>query len=636
MHIIETLVQKKKDVIGNELREISDKLENQDSGILKVTSRMIRTVYIEAKSNIPFSSHRNMVILQNANDVNMGYHHYDKNAAIRMIESMGKYMHEVLVDHLIKSNSPFSLILDASSDIEGRHYLITYFQAFEDNTPIVYFYKLIPMTDDLSADGHFAVIESAITDDPGLLVYFKQNLVGFASDGAAVMTGKKNGLVAKIRAFVTNKVYAVHCMAHRLELAIGKAYKVDDYFGKLDTIINNLYAFYGRGEKREAHLRKTAESLASKFFRLTYIFEVRWVSSQVSAMKSVHSMWKTVVHDLKQIKDDVDFSGDTRYKAANLLTILRGKHFLVIFHFLLDTLNQFTEYSKRMQVKSSLLADYGDFNEDIKDTFNNLKAQNGVYLATFLKDVGCRNVLEFYERQNIKYKDIELIHEMGVPKLHTIRDRFLQQIIDQINRYFPDGDVKIFAIFQPKNLPKKLGDVSTYGIVEIVSLCDYFKWGECEELGNEWSNLLRNILDEDDDCLVRQRYTQTAAYWSLLLKSQNIEWTPRVEKLVKTMLVITTGSAEAERGFSIMNHIKYDRRSRLSPKHLEALLRIRINGPDDMNTFVAIKYARRWVNENRIRTDDPNNKDKAVVGTKLESGNTKSNNNILTARSNLF
>lgn len=41
-------------------------------------------------------------------------------------------------------------------------------------------------------------------------------------------------------------------------------------------------------------------------------------------------------------------------------------------------------------------------------------------------------------------------------------------------------------------------------------------------------------------------------------------------------------SAEAERGFSILNHIKNKRRSRLTASHLQDLIRIRLNGADEL------------------------------------------------------
>lgn len=89
-----------------------------------------------------------------------------------------------------------------------------------------------------------------------------------------------------------------------------------------------------------------------------------------------------------------------------------------------------------------------------------------------------------------------------------IRDTFFESVIDEIDLYFPQRNVKKFAIFQPRNMPKRLDDVSTYGTDKVAWICNYFKWGECEDLGNEWSNLLGSILDSDTDCTLRQRHTQ--------------------------------------------------------------------------------------------------------------------------------
>lgn len=89
--------EKKKDILGQEFRKINEELEGEDNKALVVTSRMIRTVYIEVKTNIPYSSHRNMVVMQDSNGVNMGFHHYDKTAATKMAASISNYMHEILI-----------------------------------------------------------------------------------------------------------------------------------------------------------------------------------------------------------------------------------------------------------------------------------------------------------------------------------------------------------------------------------------------------------------------------------------------------------------------------------------------------------------------------------------------------------
>jgi len=74
--------------------------------------------------------------------------------------------------------------------------------------------------------------------------------------------------------------------------------------------------------------------------------------------------------------------------------------------------------------------------------------------------------------------------------------------------------------------------------------------------------------------------------------------------LIKVVLVIPIGSADAERGFSIMNHIRTSRRSRLSPSTLDSLIRVRLNGPNELDKFKAFKYSMEWV-KHHLRTDDP-------------------------------
>lgn len=100
--------------------------------------------------------------------------------------------------------------------------------------------------------------------------------------------------------------------------------------------------------------------------------------------------------------------------------------------------------------------------------------------------------------------------------------------------------------------------------------------------------------------------TKPFVFWSILLKDPSIAWQTNTKKLINTILVLPVGSAEAERGFSIMNYIKSKRRARLLPETLDHIMRIRINGPE-VKKFAARKYAKAWVNEKHMRTDDPLN-----------------------------
>lgn len=71
-------------------------------------------------------------------------------------------------------------------------------------------------------------------------------------------------------------------------------------------------------------------------------------------------------------------------------------------------------------------------------------------------------------------------------------------------------------------------------------------------------------------------------------------------------------SADAERGFAIMNNVKTTKRSSLNHENLESIMRIKINGPD-IEHFDAKRYAAYWVQQHGFRSDDPTNRGKQVA-----------------------
>lgn len=73
---------------------------------------------------------------------------------------------------------------------------------------------------------------------------FLRKLVGLGSDGASVMLGRNNGVAAKLRRLQPAMV-AVHCYAHKLELAFKDAIKHVPLDKKVTTcLLQGLYYFY--------------------------------------------------------------------------------------------------------------------------------------------------------------------------------------------------------------------------------------------------------------------------------------------------------------------------------------------------------------------------------------------------------
>jgi len=67
---------------------------------------------------------------------------------------------------------------------------------------------------------------------------------------------------------------------------------------------------------------------------------------------------------------------------------------------------------------------------------------------------------------------------------------------------------------------------------------------------------------------------------------------------------LTVGSSDVERSFSFLNILKTSRRSRLAPKILDNLIRIKMNGPLEISKFDSMKYAEVWIKSGHFPVDD--------------------------------
>lgn len=96
--------------------------------------------------------------------------------------------------------------------------VFTYYIGVEESELINLF---IDGTDDENDELDFQGFES-VDEEPTHLAPVNDAplLVGITTDGASVLTGRRNGVQKKIKEACNNLLTATHCLSHRLQLAI--------------------------------------------------------------------------------------------------------------------------------------------------------------------------------------------------------------------------------------------------------------------------------------------------------------------------------------------------------------------------------------------------------------------------------
>lgn len=81
---------------------------------------------------------------------------------------------------------------------------------------------------------------------------------------------------------------------------------------------------------------------------------------------------------------------------------------MVKLHFISDVLHHLSFWSQKMQQRTALLVDFAEFHEEILNTFEQLKNNNGRDLSLFLESVmceddRCQNLNDYYDSEIVTF-----------------------------------------------------------------------------------------------------------------------------------------------------------------------------------------------------------------------------------------
>jgi len=440
------------------------------------------------------------------------------------------------------------------------------------------------------------------------------------------MTGRINGVIAKLKT-ICPIIASVHCIAHRLQLALVHASHSVDYLDEFQGVVNSIYKYYHCSAKRLSTLRKIQEVFDLAHRKFKEVFDVRWLSFR-GAVDAILCNLEPLIHALNEDKQQ---PGNAT--AQGLLKFVLTFDFLATVHMMSDVLGHLSRLSRLFQSRN---IDFFHANlcfDACLTALKEMKCKPGPILQQFLNTLPQTEAELPPNASSFVWNGIEIQFNRrhNLDGFNRMMGKFLQQLCDNLENRFPDADaLKAFSILNPKSMPVTNPTDSkewTSSGIDSVDLLGkqieevYAKFPQetppvtVNGLQCEWveiKNMMRKSFSSLSTVDFIQKFVSldsTVHQTSCASVSEQMELGlasayPNFVALVKLYLCIPISSVDCERGFSTYNNIKTSVRNRLNVSTVNTLMQMSVDTPSitSMEEFNFDKAFQHWCGMKARRT----------------------------------
>lgn len=573
--------------------------------------KLIRTAYEMALNpSMPLKHFKILVKCQRENGVRLVEGKDDSNAAREFIHYIADAIKEKCAA-VIASSHFISILSDGSqarkTNDEKELILV---RTERNGLPVYFVVSLLEMASLGGTDANSikaaidGVFHSAEDDDSCNgripLTDYRTKVVSVTSDGASVNLGVYNGVLTQMKR-ERDWLVTIHCVNHRLELALKDAVKAFKPFDEVDRFYQDVWSLLKNSGKLKSEVAKAAEALNITYYTLSKIHGTRFLNHRRRGFSKLLHNWPALIAAFDNaLATPKGYRPETRAKLTGFVKKLKDYSFLCQVAAYLDVLENMGPLSlvfeksglMAFEVPSSVEKTLSNF-EDMSDekSWNDIALTS--YLAKFtIKEEGEHKTVrvnyakaghEKRKAKNREYLDIELEQMTGlrresIERAIKIRQDAASLLCPLITKRFSTYENGVFKA--TTWLDPSLWDHSDkqYGKHEINQLCDLFK----EPLENTAFDRTK-VEAEWRSLKVTQRLLyskmESSQLWENVLKFRRKEF-PNLSILVELGLCISASNSSVERAFSILTQILSDRRLRMRHETMENCLLIKGNDPN--------------------------------------------------------
>ncbi|XP_022168799.1 zinc finger MYM-type protein 1-like [Myzus persicae] len=498
--------------------------------------------------------------------------HQVQNQIIALVESEIKK--NIISD--VSSAPFFSLILDSTQDVSKVDQVSTIYRYVHIEKDELGIPKSIEIKEDFIG---FSEAEGSTGEaiEKQTIEIFKENGLdigkfrGIGLDGAASMSGKHNGLQARLRKRQQKAKY-VHCASHNLNLVVNDSVKniveIRQFFEMLET----LYTFFGNSILRWSMLKKESSDISRSLKRLC---PTRW-SSRIDCLISLNHMYP----DVMKVLNNITLTGrnkDEQNEASTLKKYFQRYETIILILVMYKILSKINLASKILQSPGADIGKAADLIKNtmenmlkIRDNFNNLieEADSKALQWNVKPEFSCkrtRKVKQFYGElcqdqrlsQGNRYFETQVLY------------RCIDTVVTQLKTRF-EGLSEISNLFSCiLRLPTISDDEISEGTKK---LADEFQDFNPAELASQIESLKCLFASELKSC--NSVFDMTKL---LIIENNNLITSfPDLLTAFYLFLTLPVTVASAERTFSKLKLIKNYLRSTMSQTRLSGLAMISI------------------------------------------------------------
>ncbi|MCO5609780.1 hypothetical protein L7F22_064012 [Adiantum nelumboides] len=498
-------------------------------------------------------------------------------AAREMLHAICDYVRGEVLTKLRRSHF-FSLSIDESTDRRLEKHLIVYVTYLTSQLQVeVNFLQLLEI-EKADAETIYNSIIKLLED----LKLDTRRFVAIATDGCSTMTGKKTGLVARLKRLFPSLI-AVHCIAHREALAAKDAADQFLEMDYMDKLAGKVYTWLGKSSNRHAEFSKLLKEFQLNDVKILQLHSVRWLSRGlvmariVEVMPAILELWKENNHP--------DYGTMLLYQVQFL------------FQYLADVLEQMNILSKVFQENivdvSTLGATFQKTKNILQTRYLDLQsefAKDSMRLNKFMKGTSSIGFMGF-ETSGGGIKNFPItwrsIHDQvtrdnaenaesgSLEDCKNIAKQHVQRLLQALDTRLEDLEVfKAMKFFEPIGYPDLAGRRGESTSTWLKTLFEHFNAGGADPLTcyAEREGFVETLYNAcpHKSMLGASRYCISDVSYSKdeFLKGKWFEDFPTIMRLWQRILVVPMSTATCERGFWKQNEVKSKLRSLL---HLDTL-----------------------------------------------------------------